>query len=365
MRIATVSVVVVAVLVVGRPCLLCGQQNPYGQIPVASLPEPYLMLIRDPVVHGELKLDDEQTKAVNALTDELDPRMWRTRNQPPQKAEEEIRKLTAVAEERMAEILSFAQGKRLEQIRYRVAGMEALLGEKVSEKLKLAADQESQIEKLIQKTEKAADALRRKARDSNDREKLLFQAAMIAFEQERQIATILSREQRIRLRAMIGSTLRIWRLGCVKFRPPELREDAWVNSEPLTFADVRGKVVAVHFWTYGNLSCVRDYPVHHDWQSEFGETGLTIIGIHTPQTKEERDADRVRAKASEVGLTFPILIDNNRENWNAWGNSVWPSLYLVGKQGYVRYWWLGELGAKEGQGQKLMRQRIEELLAEE
>jgi hypothetical protein len=105
--------------------------------------------------------------------------------------------------------------------------------------------------------------------------------------------------------------------------------------------------------------------VYHDWQTRFQETGLIIIGVHAPQTSEERSSERVREKVREVGLTYPVLIDNARENWNAWGNSVWPSLYLVDKQGYVRYWWLGELNANEGQGEKLMRQRIEELLAEE
>ena len=343
-----------------------GQRNPYGVIPVASLDEPYLILIRDSVVHRALDLTDEQALAITGLTDELDPLLWRTRNQPPQKSGEEIRKLTKTAEQRMSDILSFAQRKRMDQIRFRVAGMGILLGDEVGEKLSLSAEQDSKIEKVIQQAEKAADQLRVEAQKSEQGEQILLKAARIAFEQDRRIAAILSRDQRARLRAMLGSPIEVWRLGRVKFKTPALCEsDGWVNSKPLTFAELRGKVAAVHFWTYGNLACVHDYPVHRDWQTKFGEKGLTIIGIHTPQTKEECDSGRVREKASDVGLTFPILIDNARENWNAWGNSVWPGVYLVDKQGSVRYWWLGELSANDGQGEKLMRLRIEELLAEE
>jgi len=366
MRNVEYRLVLAAILALFVLCMAYGQHNPHGVIPVASLDEPYLILIRDPVVHRALDLTDEQTLAITALTDEFDSLLWRTRNQPPQKAAEEVGRLTKTAEQRMADILSFAQRKRLEQIRFRVAGMEILLGEEVGEKLSLSADQDSKIEKVIRQAEKAAEQLRVEAQKSEQGEEILLKAARIAFEQDRRIAAILSRDQRARLRAMLGSPIEVWRLGRVKFKVPALREnDGWVNSEPLTFDELRGTVVAVHFWTYGSLDCVHDYPVHRDWQTKFGEKGLTMIGIHTPQTKEERDGGRIREKARELGLTFPVLIDSARENWNAWGNSVWPSLYLVDKQGYVRYWWVGELSANDGRGEKLMRLRIEELLAGE
>ena len=72
----------------------------------------------------------------------------------------------------------------------------------------------------------------------------------------------------------------------------------------------------------------------------------------------------MRNDAAKADLTFPILIDANKKNWNAWGNSMWPSVYLIDKQGYVRYWWYGELNWQGAQGEKLLRQRIEELLKE-
>ena len=74
--------------------------------------------------------------------------------------------------------------------------------------------------------------------------------------------------------------------------------------------------------------------------------------------------ESVKQKAEEAKFEFPILIDNERQNWNAWGNSMWPSVYLIDKHGYVRYWWLGELNWEGAEGEKILRGRIEELLAE-
>ena len=89
-----------------------------------------------------------------------------------------------------------------------------------------------------------------------------------------------------------------------------------------------------------------------------------MLGIHTAETAAERDGANVRKAALEAGLTFPILIDQDRLNWDAWGNSMWPSVYLIDKQGYVRYWWYGELNWKGAEGERRLRKRIEELLDE-
>jgi len=90
-----------------------------------------------------------------------------------------------------------------------------------------------------------------------------------------------------------------------------------------------------------------------------------MVGVHTPETAQEREPEKVIAKAKESGFEFPIVVDNEKKNWNAWGNSMWPSVYLIDKQGRLRYWWYGELNWKEAGGQKLMGTKIEELLAEE
>ncbi len=91
---------------------------------------------------------------------------------------------------------------------------------------------------------------------------------------------------------------------------------------------------------------------------------MKIIGIHTPETKRQRDVDNVRRNTAELGIEYPVVVDLQAENWKAWGNNVWPSVYLVDKKGRVRYWWYGELNWKEAKGEEFLRKKIEELVAE-
>jgi len=89
-----------------------------------------------------------------------------------------------------------------------------------------------------------------------------------------------------------------------------------------------------------------------------------MIGVHTPETEGEKVVDRIRSKARESGLEFPIAVDSNMKNWDGWSNTIWPAVYLIDKQGFVRYWWYGELNWDGAEGEKYMRQKITELIAE-
>ncbi len=89
-----------------------------------------------------------------------------------------------------------------------------------------------------------------------------------------------------------------------------------------------------------------------------------MLGVHTPETKGEADVERVKKKVKEEKLAFPVAIDNGMKTWNAWDNRYWPCVYLIDKQGDVRYRWDGELDWSGVKGQDVMRKKIEELLAE-
>ncbi len=103
---------------------------------------------------------------------------------------------------------------------------------------------------------------------------------------------------------------------------PELTEvSAWINSDPLTMKGLRGKVVVVHFWTHGCFNCVNNYPHYLAWQERYArEKDLVILGIHTPETTGERAVDRIKQQAAKHGLKFPIAVDNDAANWQAWNN---------------------------------------------
>jgi peroxiredoxin len=154
----------------------------------------------------------------------------------------------------------------------------------------------------------------------------------------------------------------------LKAQPPELEEHPdkeWINSKPLKLSELHGQVVVLHFWTFGCINCQHNYPSLKDWQNRFANKGLTIIGVHTPETARERKIENVRRSAAEHGLKYPIVFDQDGAIWKAWDNRWWPTTYLIDKQGFVRYRWDGELNWKGAKGAAVMRQKIEQLLAED
>ncbi len=132
--------------------------------------------------------------------------------------------------------------------------------------------------------------------------------------------------------------------GAVRGKPaPELAGIvAWINSEPLRIAGLRGKVVLVDFWTYTCVNCVRTFPFLKEWDEKYAGDGLVIISVHTPEFAFEKEVENVRAAARRYGLTYPIAVDSNRVTWDAFKNQYWPRKYLIDKNGVVRYDHIGE-----------------------
>ena len=128
--------------------------------------------------------------------------------------------------------------------------------------------------------------------------------------------------------------------------------------------DLRGKVVAFHFWAFGCINCVHNLPHYTKWHDEMASKGLVVLGMHTPETQAERNVVALQKKVEENAIRYPVAVDHDAQNWAAWANSMWPSVYLVDKKGRVRYWWYGEMNWQGTEGERFMRQQIEVLLAE-
>src|SRR3954453_18630074 len=116
----------------------------------------------------------------------------------------------------------------------------------------------------------------------------------------------------------------------------------WLNSEPLTPAGLRGKVVAVDFWTYTCINWLRTLPYIRAWAERYREHGLVVIGVHTPEFSFEHDVDNVRRAVEDMGVRYPVAVDNDYAIWRAFGNRYWPALYLVDVQGRIRHHRFGE-----------------------
>jgi thiol-disulfide isomerase/thioredoxin len=132
----------------------------------------------------------------------------------------------------------------------------------------------------------------------------------------------------------------------------------WMNSPPLTAADLDGKVVLVNFWTYTCINWLRTLPYVRAWAEKYREKGLVVLGIHTPEFAFEHDIQNVRLALESMGIMYPVIVDNDYALWEAFDNRCWPALYFIDAQGRIRHHQFGE-GEYE-----LSEQVIQQLLAE-
>jgi cytochrome c biogenesis protein CcdA/thiol-disulfide isomerase/thioredoxin len=134
--------------------------------------------------------------------------------------------------------------------------------------------------------------------------------------------------------------------------------DHWLNSEPLTLAGLRGKVVLVDFWTYSCINCIRTLPYVENWYQKYGPEGFVVVGVHTPEFAFEHDAGNVAAAIARFGITYPVAQDNEYATWTAYDNHYWPADYLIDATGHIRDTHFGEGNYLETEA------RIRGLLAE-
>lgn len=124
---------------------------------------------------------------------------------------------------------------------------------------------------------------------------------------------------------------------------PELTNDTWLNvSSPLRLADLQGKVVLLEMWTFGCINCQNVIPSLKEWHSKYADQGLVIIGNHYPEFSYERDIENVKNAIAKFGIEYAVAQDNDGATWRAYKNHYWPTLYLIDKQGHIRYVHVGE-----------------------
>lgn len=116
----------------------------------------------------------------------------------------------------------------------------------------------------------------------------------------------------------------------------------WLNSPPLSVAQLKGKVVLVQFWTFACINCQRTLPYVVRWHRQYADQGLMVIGVHTPELPFERDVSNVKKALQEHQITYPVPIDGEYKTWNAYQNNYWPHLFLADRQSLIRYDHIGE-----------------------
>ncbi|WP_448097526.1 redoxin domain-containing protein [Luteibacter yeojuensis] len=116
----------------------------------------------------------------------------------------------------------------------------------------------------------------------------------------------------------------------------------WIGSPALSPAALRGKVVLVDFWTYSCINSLRQIPYLRTWAARYGNRGLVVIGVHSPEFGFEKNLDNVRTAVKDIAPGYPVAVDSDHAVWRAFDNEYWPALYIVDSQGRIRHHVFGE-----------------------
>ncbi len=133
----------------------------------------------------------------------------------------------------------------------------------------------------------------------------------------------------------------------------------WINSDARTLEKERGHVVVVDFWTFGCYNCRNTLPTVKRWDAKYREQGLTVIGVHTPESGYEKDLGNVRRAVREQNIRYPVVTDEDGDTWRAFGVEAWPTTVILDKQGRIRFVHIGEgmYDEMEGVIQKLLAEK--------
>lgn len=330
------------------------------------VPQYLLGLVHAPEVHQDLKLSDKQIGDLEALLRNLDVKWFPARILPADQQRAVNRELESQVWEWFSKDATEAQRQRLKQLECYAQGNRMLLRSDMARRVGLQSSQQQKLAVLARATDESKLALA-SIQFGDPQLKSLQEKMENATRVEREgVMKIVRPEQWQKLKSLLGDPFDPSSLKRIYAMAPEFASvEHWINSSPLTMRDLRGKVVLVHFYAFQCHNCHANFGIYRRWHKDLTDKGVVVVGIQTPETSRERDADAVKAAARERDLKFPIMIDLNSENWRAWGNTMWPCVYVVDKRGYIRLWWPGELNWKGATGDKTVEEAVDRLLAEE
>lgn len=116
----------------------------------------------------------------------------------------------------------------------------------------------------------------------------------------------------------------------------------WINSNPLTMASLKGKVVVIDFWTYSCINCQRTLPYLTAWDRKYRDQGLVIIGVHAPEFAFEKVQSNVEKAVTTANIAYPVVLDNDFTLWNLYNNRYWPAKYFIDREWKIRHTHFGE-----------------------
>ena len=350
-------------------CLLCLASASTAEEPslefaalpaeLSAVPQNLLGLAHTPEVQQEMKLDSKQLAAFEATLREVDAVWWPARILPA----DQQRKIIAEQEIKLVKSLEKLSGKpaanRLRQIELQSQSARVLLRPDVIKHLRLDAEQQKQLAELF----RATDGLAKDLKPDDTKGTQQFAAATKG--EPAKALAILQPPQAEKLRVVFGGPLDTTKLERIYPLAPQLIDSGqWTSASPASLEALRGKVVLVHFYAFQCHNCVANFKHYKRWDETLKKKGVAVIGIQTPETSAERDPAKVIGAAKQEGFKFPVLIDLEEKNWKAWGNTMWPTVYVIDKKGYIRFWWQGELNWQGATTDKKVESVVDQLLQE-
>jgi len=298
-------------------------------------------------------------RAINAV--ELP--LWRLRDLPQQKRNDQAGLLISQLKNELLKILTPQQTERLNQLILQAIGIASVLEPEVASRLSLSDEQVNKLSIFLNASYDKMANLQRNTAMYSESSRVAY-VRKLKQENEKKVFSVLNNSQRITLQKLMGHPFDLSRVRTIACKAPEFEVDTWINNPKMTLPELTGKVTVVHFYAFGCGNCIRTLPYYNKWRNHFPSSTFQIVGIHRPETRQERDIDKVNKKAAEAAIEYPVAIDNESLVWNSWANHIWPSIYLIDKNGYVRYWWYGELNWQGAESEKYLRSKIQELIDE-
>ena len=357
-----ISAFVIILLILGD-IGVCASQFNSDQTMVVPIPHPITSILRSKKIHHELGLSEAQINDIAKTIGEIELTLWRLRDMPAKKRNETAISLISQLKNSLSALLADGQYERLNQLVRQAQGVEVILESQIKAKISLSPEQTESIKSILSTLYSNIASLHNNSAISSQSLKATYIKKLRA-NTEKNILAVLNNYQRQTFLKLFGLPFDLSQIRSIACKAPEFEIDTWINSSPVKISELRGEVTVVHFYAFGCGNCIRSLPYYNDWRKRFKASSFSIIGIHRPETKQERNVDKVKDKAVEAGMEYPIAIDNKSLAWNAWANRIWPSIYLVDKNGFVRYWWYGELNWQGAETEKYLREKIQELIEE-
>lgn len=343
-----------------------------SQVPGPSaqpiMPPVLLQMARNSAVWTELKLTPSQITQLQQVLDGVDGDWWRSRNAPPAEQAAQQAAFTATVKKELEEVLDDSQRRRLWQLERQALGVRMLLLDDVASTLRFGTGVRQRLVEIALKTDQRGAEMRKQIASSKEPKPLETALQQLQADEQGEMLKELSRIQRQQIGKLRGERFDFTKIHRTLPRAPELvdADATWLQGVPTArrLSDLRGKVVVVHFYAFQCINCKRNLPHYFDWHRDYADQELVVIGIQTPETSSERDPAKVTAAVEAEKIEYPVLLDTESSNWKNWGTTMWPTVYLIDRDGYLRTWWQGELNWQGATGEQDLRRQIEELLAE-